>query len=69
MTARTAPRLISTTAMSTYLYPVGLVIFISGGELSIVNKILSEPVYALPDKSLPDTVAALEVTVVDTVQV
>ena len=39
-----------------------------GTELSIVNVMLSVPVYAFPDKSVPDTVAVIEVTEVDTVQ-
>ena len=33
-----------------------------GSVLSIVNVILSVPAYALPDKSVPETVAVVEVT-------
>ena len=40
-----------------------------GVVLSIVNVILSVPEYAFPAKSVPETVAVVDVTVVETVKV
>ena len=60
--------IVTTSELETRLSESVSVSITVGTELSIVNVILSVPAYALPDKSVPEAVAVVEVRVVETVQ-
>ena len=60
--------IVTTSELETRLSESVSVKVTVGKILSIVKVMLSVPAYALPDKSVPETVAVVEVTVVDTVQ-
>ena len=61
--------MVTTSELETMLSEFVSVKVTVGKVLSMVKVMLSVPEYALPDKSVPETVAVVEVTVVDTVQV
>ena len=61
--------MVTTSELETMLSEFVSVKVTVGKVLSMVKVMLPVPEYALPDKSVPETVAVVEVTVVDTVQV
>src|SRR5210317_1938453 len=61
--------MVTTSELETILSESVSVSVTVGAVLSIVNVILSVPEYAFPAKSVPETVAVVDVTVVETVHV